>query len=108
MVDWDALVLAPLQAVFGEPVTFIPASGDTPFVGAGVFDEAYRQIDLAGGEAVTTECPVLGIRVSAFQSPMQILPKQDDKLSIRGVTYVIREVQLDSHGGAKLLLNLAP
>ena len=64
--------------------------------------------DLAGGEAVTTECPVLGIRVSAFQSPMQALPKQDDRLSIRGALYVIREVQLDSHGGAKLLLNLTP
>lgn len=107
MVDWDALVLAPLQAVFGEPVTFIPASGDAPFVGAGVFDEAYRQIDLAGGEAVTTECPVLGVRLSAFQSPMQAVPQQGDKLSIRGATYMIREVQKDSHGGAKLLLNAA-
>jgi hypothetical protein len=108
MVDWDALVLGPLEQAFGEPVTFIPASGDRPFGGWGIFDEAYREVDIAGGQAVTTECPVLGIRISAFQSPMQAMPQQDDRLSIRGATYVIREVRLDSHGGAKLLLNVAP
>lgn len=105
MVDWDALVLSPLQAVFGEPVTFISASG-SPFTGMGVFDEAYREVDLAGGMAVTTETPVLGIRLSAFQSPFQAVPLQGDKLFIRGRNYVIREVQVDGHGAAKLLLNL--
>lgn len=107
MVDWDALVLGPLQQVFGETVTFMPATG-TPFAGTGIFDEAYREVDLAGGEAVTTECPVLGIQTSAFQSPYQALPRQGDSLFIRGSTYVIREVQVDGHGGAKLLLNVAP
>lgn len=108
MIDWDALVLAPQVEIFGEPVTFIPAAGDPPFLAAGIFDEAYRQIDIADGQAVTTECPVLGIRVSAFQSPLQALPKQGDQVNIRGTSYTIREVQLDSHGGAKLLLNEAP
>lgn len=103
MVDWDAQVLAPLHAVFGEPVTFIPAVG-SPIAAVGIFDEAYRQIDIADGQAVTTECPVLGIRVSAFQP----LPKQGDQVNVRGTAYTIREVQLDSHGGAKLLLNEAP
>lgn len=102
MVDWDTLVLGPLQVVFGEPVTFTPAVG-SPAAVTGVFDEAYREIDLAGGVAVTSEHPVLGIRLSAFPST----PKQGDHLTIRNAVYAVREVQLDGHGSAKLLLNLA-
>lgn len=104
MIDWDACVLAPLQAVFGEPFMFLPAVGQ-PLSRSGVFDEAYREVDLAGGMAVTTEHPVLGIRTSDFP----VLPAQGDQVTVasRGKTYVIREVQIDGHGAAKLLLNEA-
>lgn len=103
-MDWDSLVLGPLQSVFGEPVTFLPAF-DPPFTVSGIFDEAYREVDLAGGMAVTTEHPVLGIRTSDFPT----LPVQGDQLIVlsRNKTYVIREVQIDGHGSAKLLLNEA-
>jgi hypothetical protein len=102
MVDWDSLVLAPLQSVFGEPVTFLPAIGQ-PIAVSGIFDEAYREVDLAGGMAVTTESPVLGIRISDFP----VLPLQGDQVTVpsRAKTYIVREVQLDGHGAAKLLLN---
>ena len=104
MIDWDNLVLAPLQTVFGEPVTFIPKFG-LQFAGSGVFDEAYREVDLAGGMAVTTEMPVLGIRTSQMQNLLQ----QGDQVFVpsRNLTYVIREVRIDGHGSAKLLLNEA-
>lgn len=104
MVDWDSLVLAPLQTVFGEPFTHLPAFG-APLDASGIFDEAYREVDLAGGMAVTTEHPVLGVRTSDFPS----LPLRGDQVVIpsRGKTYVIREVQIDGHGAAKLLLNEA-
>jgi len=104
MVDWDSLVLGPLHSVFGEPVTFLPAVG-SPRAVHGIFDEAYREVDLAGGMAVTTEHPVLGIRTSDFP----VLPLQGDQVNVpsRGKTYVIREVQIDGHGAAKLLLNEA-
>lgn len=101
MIAWDALVLGPLQSTFGEPVTFLPASGGS-FAVNGIFDEAYREVDLAGGVAVTTEHPVLGIRTSAFQ----VLPKQGDQFTIRGANYTVREVQVDGHGAAKVLLNI--
>ena len=102
MIDWDNLVLAPLQDVFGEPVTFITKFG-AQFVGAGVFDEAYREVDLAGGIAVTTESPVLGIRTSQ----LQVMLRQGDQVVVpsRSRTYSIREVRIDGHGSAKLLLN---
>lgn len=104
MVDWDSLVLGPVQGVFGEPITFLPAIG-APLSTTGIFDEAYREVDLAGGTAVTTEHPVLGIRTSQFPA----LPLQGDQVIVpsRGKTYVIREVQIDGHGAAKLLLNEA-
>lgn len=105
MVDWDALVLAPLQAVFGEPVTFIPASGAAPVVGSGIFDEAYTEVDAVGG--IISVGPALGIRLSEFQSPFQTAPKQDDRFVVRGKTYTVREPRPDSHGGMKLLLNIA-
>lgn len=104
MINWDTVVLGPLHMVFAEPVTFVPAVG-APLAIAGVFDEAYREVDLAGGMAVTTEHPLLGVRVSAFPT----LPLQGDQVIVpsRNKTYVIREVQIDGHGSAKLLLNEA-
>ncbi|WP_431276273.1 head-tail joining protein [Variovorax ureilyticus] len=102
MIDWDSLVLGPLQGVFGEAVTHLPATGD-PQAGSGIFDEAYREVDLAGGMAVTTEHPVLGIRISDYP----VLPVQGDQVIVHGMTFVIREVQVDGHGAAKLLLNEA-
>ena len=102
MIDWDNLVLAPLQTVFGEPVTFIPKSG-SQYSGSGVFDEAYREVDLAGGVAVTTESPVLGIRMSQMQSALQ---QGVQVFVVRlGKTYLVREVPVDGQGSAKLLLN---
>ena len=101
-IDWDSAVLAPLEKVFGELVTYLPAIGNS-FPVFGVFDEAYREVDLAGGMAVTTEMPILGIRLSLFA----IQPKQGDQLTIlrTNVTYVVKEVRPDSHGAAKLMLN---
>ncbi|KWT89350.1 hypothetical protein APY03_3429 [Variovorax sp. WDL1] len=48
---------------------------------------------------------MLGIRTSDFP----VLPLQGDQILVpsRGKTYVIREVQIDGHGAAKLLLNEA-
>lgn len=104
MIDWDTAVLGPLQGVFGEPITYLPALGD-PVPATGIFDEAYREVDLAGGMSVTTEHPVLGIRTSDFP----VLPRQGDQIVVpsRSKTYVIREVQIDGQGAAKLLLNEA-
>lgn len=102
-IDWDANVLAPLEKVFGQPVTYLPQNGP-PFGVSGIFDEAYRELDLVSGMRVSTVVPVLGVRLSEFASP----PRQDDQLIIQatGLTYVVKEVRPDSHGAAKLMLNL--
>lgn len=116
-VDWDGLVLAPCMEVFGETAVYTAAAagfGDfafgesgfgstAPFEITGVFDEAYREVDLLDGPGITTAMPVLGIRLAEFSSP----PAQGDQLIVRGQTFVVREVRPDGHGGAKLMLNLA-
>src|ERR1700722_5878476 len=116
MIDFDTLVIGPCLATFGEPVTYFSTA---VLQITGVFDEAYTEVTPLGrgGMAseslslgypgsITTEMPVLGIQLSQFPAANQ--PQQDDSLLIQrtGTTYVVKEVRLDGHGGAKLLLTL--
>jgi len=102
-IDWNKAVLGPVMGVFGEAVTYSPSAG-TPFAISGIFDEAYREVEVVDGDIpVTTEIPVLGVRIADFPAP----PLQGDLLTITrtGATYAVREARLDGHGGAKLMLN---
>lgn len=102
MIDWDSVVLGPVIGTFGEPVTYTPANG-APLSVTGVFDEAYQDLTLAGGSAMTTSTPVLGVRVSDFPA----LPAQGDTLVVTstGEAFTVKEVRADGHGWAKLMLN---
>lgn len=101
-VDWDTNVLAPLEGVFGEPVNYKTAAGVAVAGIVGVFDSAYRDVDLADPLGTTTVTPVLGVRLAQFTNP----PVQDDTVQIPSVntTYVVRDVRNDGHGWAKLIL----
>lgn len=101
-VDWDANVLAPLEGVFGEPVNYKTAAGAAVAGVVGVFDAAYRDVDLSDPLGTTTITPVLGVRLAQFTNP----PVQDDTVQIpsANATYVVREVRNDGHGWAKLML----
>lgn len=103
-IDWDAAVVGPTVAVFGEPVTYTPASG-APYTIAGVFDNAYRSIDELTGELVplVAAVPVLGARLSAFALP----PVQGDRLTVQrtGIVYIVQKQVPDSHGHVLLKLN---
>ena len=108
MIDFDALVVGPTVAVFGEPVLYQPL-GAVPYLITAVFDEAYLEqyaLDTLMPGNVSNGRPMLGVQLSQFVRP----PLQDDTaLVVRtGVTYWVNEVRPDSHGGARLLLNLAP
>lgn len=105
MIDWDQNLLGPLEETFGEPVNYRPA-GAAAYDIAGVFDRAYTQdvepLD-ADDPTINTTLPVLGVRDAAFRKP----PLQGDRLYIPGVAqlFVVKDVQPDSHGGSKLILN---
>lgn len=102
MIDWDKNVLAALENVFGEPVQYMPAVG-APFPITGIFDEAYKEVDLAGGMGANSVMPVLGVRLSQFSNP----PLQGDQLTIlrTGGTYIVKKPEPDSHGSILLKLN---
>ncbi len=103
MIDWESKVLSPCIGVFGEPATYKAGSGAWSPVSV-VFDNAYKEITWSDlGTELTTIYPIAGVALSDFPSS----PVQGDQLKITrtGKTYVIREVRLDSHGGALLILN---
>ncbi|EOI7396989.1 hypothetical protein OZ713_004356, partial [Yersinia enterocolitica] len=76
---------------------------------SGIFDRAYTTIDtLDDGSTINTTNPVLGVIDSEFRSP----PKQGDRVFIGIVAnepvntlFAVADVQPDSHGGSKLILN---
>jgi hypothetical protein len=111
-VNFDALVLGPTFDAFAEPVTFIPAAGGIittyggPNIGRGVFDHGHTLLEVQGdGAPVSTETPMLGIRLSEFSTA----PVQNDQVYIPSVnsTYMVRDPMPDGHGHARLMLSLA-
>lgn len=107
-IDWDAVVLGPLERVFGEadkaggPIMYYPYGGE-PYPIDGVFDEAWRDLNMGDPMvAANTTYPVLGVRLAAFRRQ----PQQDDELYIprAGKRYLVVEVMPDSHGSAMLKL----
>ncbi len=104
-IDWDINLLAPLQAVFGETVNYRPA-GSAAYDITGIFDRAYtRDVEPLdpGDPTINTTLPVLGVRDVVFTSP----PVKGDRLYVYRVDtlFIVRDIQPDSHGGSKLLLN---
>jgi hypothetical protein len=104
MIDWDAVVGAPVTRVFGEPALYRDGGGrERCFLG--VFDSAYRPVMSLGDYAdvsITTVAPVLGVQLREMPCP----PFQGMQLVIRGRIYSVKNVEDDGHGHAKLTLNL--
>lgn len=105
MINWDEKLLAPLQNVFGQPINYRPKRG-TPFDTEGIFDRPYSKEfeTLDGTSEINTTSPIIGVRLSEFPDE----PKQGDRLFIYSdnTLYVVSDVQPDSHGGVKLILNV--
>jgi hypothetical protein len=110
-IDWDAELLGPLMAVFGEGTenapsswpTYTPAGGSAFQLADAVFDQAYqRVVELAEGVQGTAQSPVLGVRAILFAVP----PKQGDSVYIPSVdtTFAVADIQPDGHGHILLIL----
>jgi len=108
-INWDAHLLSPLENVFGEPVNYRPGKGGA-FDIHGIYDRAYTQevepLD-ADDPTINTTHPVLGVRDAEFHLQGKSLPVQGDRLYIHSesAVFVVADVQPDSHGGRKLVLN---
>lgn len=109
-IDWDAELLAPVMAVFGEGMPGVPASWPTyhPDGGAAfqlpdaVFDEAYAHTEIVDDVPISTRNPALGVRASLFVTP----PQQGDLVFIPSVekTFAVANPQPDGHGHVLLIL----
>lgn len=101
-IDWDKHVLAPLARVFAEPAEYIPQVGE-PYTITGVFDSAYKDVDLIDPQVdATTTKPVLGVRLAEFRAE----PVQGDSVRLPSARtlFLVREVRTDGHGAVKLML----
>lgn len=97
---------------FAEPVVFFPKAGGTittfgggPNQGRGVFDRGYSPLEDLGGDTPTaTDRPTLGIRLAEFS----VEPVENDKVFVpsEDATFIVRLVRRDSHGGARLELQV--
>ena len=105
-IDWDANVLKPLHAVFGEDevIIYTHKTGESYEI-TGIFDRAHTSDvePIEGDVGINTTKPVLGVRDIEFIKE----PKQGDKVYIKSVntTFVVSDPQPDSHGGTRLELN---
>lgn len=108
-MDWDdmvdAKILAPLQKCFGTPITYQPAAA-APFQITGIYDKAFFGVDPTTGDTIVTNQPTVGVQRSQFADYGD--PQQGDQLLVikTGELWVIREVHLDGHGAARLMLNV--
>lgn len=105
-VDIDALAGAATMAAFGEPVVYVPKSGQAEVPGArGIFDRSRVFVtDPNTGAAVATMKTMLGVLVSDF--PAGFVHAQGDRISRRGVTYDVKSAEPDGQGWVYLQLGL--
>lgn len=111
MIAWDSVLLAPVEGVFGQPAIYRTRDG-TEYPLNGVFDEAVTDVDVSESPPVTTVRPVFGYRVgtlpvTAHQGATLFIPAAPGA-PLADARYIVREVRIDGHGWALLLLNDAP
>ena len=107
MLDFDALVLAPAMATFGESVTYLPADGP-PLVLAGasgaVFNDRFTDSKFDGGAEVISIRPVVNVRTAALPK----VPTQGELFRIRGILYQVADPpEPDGMGDLRIYLRLA-
>jgi hypothetical protein len=100
-IDFDALVLAPLQGIFGIAVTINPVAsqrGAAPYQSRGVFASRSLPIAVDDGAIVADQQTTLGIRLADYPAA----PLANDRFTINGVTYEAIDVHADGQGGAEV------
>lgn len=103
MIDFDKLVLAPCQEVFGEPATFTPvasAPGASPYAGRGIYTERPVDVQLVDGNVLSSAEKWLDIRLSEFSTA----PAQGDRVELRGRVFAVEDLDDDGQGGSRLTL----
>jgi hypothetical protein len=106
MIDFESVV-ATINSRLGEPMTFIPSTGEPAFAITGVMHEASRMMSAAEGVEYVSEVPTISTSISLIQTVIGRRPLQEDRLIVPrlGNEYIVREARYDGLGAAWLLLN---
>lgn len=106
MIDFDALVLQPCAALFGEACLYVPRGG-APQAIVGTYFETYRTQEILDiGEAgFATANPVLTVRAAQFAAS----PRQGEEIRIPRLNqaFKIQNVKPDGVGEYALELLFA-
>ena len=101
-LDWDALLLAPAHGVFGETVWYYPSSGPRLSV-LGIFADKFSQTAFRDGEEFVSFRTVVNVRAALFPAE----PVKGCLFRIRGILYVVNEIEPDGMGDIRFYLGLA-
>ncbi len=106
-MDFANLVLGPVMAAFGRPITFTPVKsepGVAAYPARGVYAVKQVTIRTEDGGGFTDQQPTLGIRLADYPVP----PMQSDSFTLNGVAWWVWDVQPDGQGGADLVIKQSP
>ena len=97
--------LAPAVEVFDHgDVTYTPPGGDTAFPIRAIFDAEHAAVDLDAGAPIDTTVPAVGVRLQDFLDVVGEYPLQEGELAVGALVFLVRSVQPDGDGGARLEL----
>ena len=102
MIDFDALVLAPAHAIFGESVTYYPGSGPVTTL-TGIFNDRYQETKLQDAVEVIDYRTVLNLRAALVDPD----PAQGELFRVRGILYVVTNCEPDGIGDLRVTLRAA-
>ena len=93
------LVMDALKAIHGESIVY-KGDGSLTHYFTGVFDETYVELDPDSGQRVSSES--ITILLSLADLPEQ--PAHRGEFLVRGDRYLIRHVEPDGQGAARIFL----
>jgi hypothetical protein len=102
MLDWDALVHAPIMSTHGNVRADYSIGGAPAIKVDGILDEGARPIQIVTGPDVNEVVPTLGIRLAQFPPDFNPRNAKGDTFVANGITYNVKDGRPDSHGWAIL------
>jgi hypothetical protein len=112
--DFDRLVLAPCQAIFGKAATVLPFKsqpGAAPYIARGIWNVRAINIAMEDGAILSSQTNRLSIRISEFptallQGDYVILDQLPEQLgtALGGTSYVFDDDDPDGQGATDVTL----
>ena len=97
--DYADLSIKATRDTFGVAVTYTPQGLPAESITA-VYDAAHAAVELQAGVAVSSQRPVLDVRLA----DLTVAPRIGDTLTVASIAYEVTDVQLTGNGSAKLVL----